>query len=299
MLLGGDSMKKILSILMVMLFIVSMMLPFAAGDDSFTPSVEKKEAPELVEKEYTNPSTGSSIRYVADILFNHDEMEIDIDRVPVPDVWVTAYGEKDAASETVKTDLEIAYEEVSRVSSFTELNPDIERVVHEINPKADVDSLVAYELFDLTLSDEYMELLLESGNNMARFTMDIGLRPDEPAPIVMHRSKTSGKWLVVEPKYVKNNGDGTVTIDFFELCPVIFLRVTAETSGGSEGFRISLLTIILLLLILILLLIILHLAISLRKAKKRLEKAEEALKNAEENAGNPATEEKTEPDQQN
>ncbi|MBQ0009624.1 MAG: hypothetical protein KBS76_00780, partial [Ruminococcus sp.] len=140
--------------------------------------------------------------------------------------------------------------------------------------------------------------LLESGNNMARFTMDIGLRPDEPAPIVMHRSKTSGKWLVVEPKYVKNNGDGTVTIDFFELCPVIFLRVTAETSTGSEDFRISLQVIILLLLLLILFLIILHLSIALRKAKKRLKKAEKEAKNAEENAEK-AAEEKTEPEQKN
>lgn len=253
-------MKKCGIVLLTLWMMLMMALPCFAAADSFTPSVTRKGAPELVVREYTD-SHGITERYIAEVIFR--KTGNDLIRVPVPDARIIPYAERESAGKTIRIELERAYEEVIGAESFRKLNRNIARIVRRIDPRADSDRLVAYELFDLTLSDEYRDLLSDE-NVFVRFTLDAGLRPDETPPIVMHRSGTSGKWLVVDPEDVTNNGDGTMTVDFPELCPILFLRIAEGTAKPSVC---PLLMILLLIFLIVLCIVVLRTAF--RKKKSR------------------------------
>jgi len=92
--------------------------------------------------------------------------------------------------------------------------------------------IVVRDLFDVSVFGTYVDYLKTKGNYIeVRFAL--GIAAD--APVWAMTSDSSG-WNSIDPQYVVNNNDGSVTIRFYHLCPVAIITkssVAAATDSAS------------------------------------------------------------------
>lgn len=197
-------MKKTVSVILAIMMVFALSLTAFAARDNFTPSVEAKGAPVIVPQEFNGKL------YDAFVLENDEIIKglhvVDKEN-PFGEIIVTAYSDIETADPRVNVVyFEQSYQEVLSAEQIKELN------------EAIPEGMVVRDFFDVTLVGTYENIFDEGKSLMVTF--DTGIEAGANIKVLTRCSDETG-WQFVNK--VTNNGDGTVTIIFDELCPVIFL----------------------------------------------------------------------------
>lgn len=212
-------MKKISTFILAMMLAVSTAI--SAGAAEFTPSVQGKEAPDLVTT--VNEAGEEVVAVVRDAQGNA------VEDVLSGNLIVTPVAQADEAAENIRTSLQAAYEQIRNVSSLNELVPNLETVLAGVAPDVSVDELVVRDLFDVSV-DEQVRALLEAGNSI-ELQFRLGVAADDLV-ICLH-NYSEDNWEVIDQQNVVNDGDGSVTVRFTSLSPIAF--AVKNTSGNSAA----------------------------------------------------------------
>lgn len=229
-------MKKFLSLLLISVICIASVIPCFADMDNVdslvyeytAPSVERPLAPEIVTN--TVVIDGETIEYAAIIYPNDGGDPI---YVPVNEIVITPYLLRNSADDEARNYLNTAFYELSHAKKLSDLCPGLDEVAADLKPGADSSALVVSELFDLSVSEKYLELYL---NGVISFTFKTESKYGDNDPIVIHRlAGEDSNWITVDPSGVVDNGDGTITVNFKGLCPVAFLAVSDELAAVKPG----------------------------------------------------------------
>ena len=194
-------MKKMVCLLVVLVLCCSMVLPvFANAGEEFVPSITYKDGPD------------------------------------VDDAILDDGGEKEGVDDCVEvTTIEQAKE---KTTDITQEDRDLLIEVYEKLKDGSMTlpvegDYVIWELFDLSFEHEDCRVIEEHGHKDQKLkeedttltvTFDLGIDPAEKITVLVY---VDGEWVVVE---ATNNGDGTLTCVFEDICPVVFCR----EKGASE-----------------------------------------------------------------
>lgn len=207
-------MKKAISLILSIVMVLSLGVVAFAAEDDFRPSVDSKDHPVIVPQDF------NGISFDALILGDNNEViegiHIVTEKRPDGEIIVTAYSEKDVADDRVDVVyFEASYKEILSARSLKELN--------ELIPLG----MIVRDFFDITLVGTYKDIFKEGKKLQIRF--DIGAQLKEKLMVLTRCSDETG-WEFVES--VTINPDGTVTVVFDRLCPVIFLT---EDTGAVQS----------------------------------------------------------------
>ena len=201
-------MKRIFSLIVAMALCVSLLASFAFADD-FVPSIGDKDHPEIV------PVEGDVI---GQIIGDDNQVISDVDSGCLVVTPVSEANTSTEISEEARDTLLDVYEQLSNGSM--ELPYD-----SSVNP----DDMVIRDLFDLSFLCEEHPEMLEAGNTL-KITFDLGVAAGDTVVAMVY---VNGQWVPVE---LINNGDGTVTCFFSQVCPVVFSVKQTETPPQTGDF---------------------------------------------------------------
>lgn len=207
-------MKKAISLILSLIMVFGLSVSAFAAEDDFRPSVDSKDHPVIVPQDF------NGISFDALILDENNEViegiHIVTERRPDGDIIITAYSEIEVADERVNVVyMQTSYKEILSARSLKELN--------ELIPLG----MIVRDFFDITLVGTYKDIFKEGKKLQIKF--DIGAQLKEKLMVLTRCSDESG-WEFVES--VTINPDGTVTVIFDRLCPVIFLT---EDTGAVQS----------------------------------------------------------------
>lgn len=201
-------MKRVVSVVTVLVLCLSLVCPVFAAEGTFTPSVSSKNHPEIV------PTPDGAIG----VLVDGDGKEI----APVEEgcLVVTPVSKADSSADIpadAKETLLDVYEKLSDGSM---------QLPYEDN----AEDMVIRDLFDASLicTDGHKESLAEEGVCI-ELTFDLGVGANVD---VVAMTYVDGKWSPIVS--VVNNGDGTVTCVFEEICPIAFAVAEEAYSGPAQ-----------------------------------------------------------------
>ncbi|MBP3313650.1 MAG: hypothetical protein J6K84_03215 [Oscillospiraceae bacterium] len=206
-------MKKVVTILVVLLLCISLMAPaFAAGED-FVRSISYKDGPQTV------PVTTVDNKVVVAVLVKSGEDDVPVYKDQLVITPISAVDEATKVPAEVIDTLKKAYDGLNKGTTklpFEEYGNDA--------PK----SPVVRDIFDATLiHDDHVKYLANEDVHI-ELTFRLGVDADVQ---VYAMSYLDGQW---DPaKDTVNNGDGTVTISLDHLCPIVF-AVEAEDLHASQ-----------------------------------------------------------------
>lgn len=209
-------MKNLMSIIVVLMFVMAMTCPAFATEDTFVPSISEKEGPKIVADEDGNVG----------VIEDEDGNVIDL--VPGPCLVITPIAKVDESTmipEDARELLKDVYEQL--------ITGEMEIPAEKLDPDIEGDEIVIRDLVDLSwLCEEHPEMLEPEGVTL-RITLDVAIDPEDLLYVMVY---IDGEWQpIVE---VINNGDGTVTCVFEELCPVAFIIAEdrdVPSTGMMEG----------------------------------------------------------------
>lgn len=206
-------MRKIVSLILVLTMCLALACPAMAtgGDSIFVPSIPYKDGPDIEEGEMDGEDVG-------------DCLEI---------TTITEAKEKttDITQEARDLLLEV-YEELE--SGEMELPLEEDYVVRDLIDVSWKESTC------IQPEHGHKEWLEEEGTTLT-VTFDLGVGPDEDVIVLVY---IDGKW--VEAVSVVNNGDGTVTVVFEDICPVAFCverRYVPPQTGDAAADKLYLFVI--------------------------------------------------------
>lgn len=149
---------------------------------------------------------------------------------------VTSLAEKNTLETSKRENLEKAYEDVLETKNLSQLAPELWKEYK----LRDSEKYTATQLFELSVDQVYVDYCKENYGGYIRVTFDLDLTREDPDPIFMHKDPEKG-WIVVDPQHVVRNMDGSVTVDFKSLCPVLILQ-TNEKADPPYSLIVTLLT---------------------------------------------------------
>lgn len=188
-------MKKVLAICLMMVMVVSMSVTAFAAPNGFVSSPSGNAAPVLISFKASDEDCTAALH-------------------------ITPYGERDEISDTLRTMLEKAYNEISNSVDLTKLNADLAKIAAD--KKIDGKNLAVSDLFDIHVTgcdyhDEHVDF-------------DITLDVDTLNHFVglLHMNK-DGKWELVPDAEVTNNGEHLkFSVDSFSPFAIV-------VDAGSQG----------------------------------------------------------------
>ncbi len=215
-------MKRIISLITVIAFCMSLLFCVASAAD-FVPSIGDKDHPEII------PEPDGSIAQIVDT----DDTVIDV--VGSDCLIITPVSEADTSAQIptdAKQELLDVYDQLVKGEMTLPYDDSV-----------DPDDMVIRDLFDLSfLCDEHPEMLDNGGK--LRVNFDLGVQAGDTVICMVY---VDGQWVPVE---LFNNGDGSVTCLFTDVCPVVFAVKQSETPpdtgdhlGGSVALWISLMVL--------------------------------------------------------
>lgn len=201
-------MKRVLFLIVAMTLCISLLASAVFAED-FVPSIGDKDHPEIV-------PVGGDV--VGQIIGSDDAVISDVESgclviTPVSEANTST----DIPADAKDTLLDV-YEKLSNGSM--ELPYD-----SSVNP----DDMVIRDLFDLSfLCSEHPEMLDNGGT--LKITFDLGVSAGDTVVAMVY---VGGQWVEVE---LTNNGNGTVTCFFSQVCPVVFAVKQTETPPQTGDF---------------------------------------------------------------
>lgn len=215
-------MKKILSLVAVLLLCASLVLPVFAAEDTFVPSITYKPNPEIVSvvgedgEEYIGVirnADGEILDYVG-----HACLRV----TPIAHVW--------------DPEIEVPQEiEELLLFLYENLNNDTMEIPYELH-EADLvaANMVIRDLFDARWLCEEHRKMLEDEGTFLEITFKLGIVEDAEI-FVMTFDEGTKTWSPIVKTV--NNGDGTVTCTFAHLCGIEFSMAVAPTVAAAEGVQ--------------------------------------------------------------
>lgn len=205
-------MKRVLSLLVVLTLCLSMAIPAFAAENEFVSSIGYKEGPEIIkgeqdEKDVTDCLVVSTIKQATDKVTDITQYDRDL--------LLSVYDQLMNGSMTLP--IEGRY------------------VIRDL-----VD--VSYKYNDCRTKEGHgnkPEALKEVGKTLT-ITFDMGLDKDTELIVMTYienpKTRTSeGTWVPAES--VVNNGDGTLTVVFEDICPVAFVTKLSDSAPTGDAAR--------------------------------------------------------------
>lgn len=204
-------MKKLLSLVMVLALCLSMGVTALAADN-YVPSIGDKQEPDIV----VDGDVVATIEKYPDGTI--------LDDITVQDACliVTSVATAQAGTNNIPADAKALLLDV-----YQKLVDGTMKIPYEDLGK-DPSAMEIRDLFDVTLLCQEHTKMLEEGN-VLKVTFDLGVKSGEAVYAMVY---VDGQWKKV-PSCV-NNGDGTVTVKFSQICPVVFC-VEAKTPPAQTG----------------------------------------------------------------
>ncbi|MCD8055095.1 MAG: hypothetical protein LUE25_00015 [Clostridiales bacterium] len=140
--------------------------------------------------------------------------------------------------------LQESYKELNEASSVTdvitdlpELNASSGETETEAGGETETSSTaeknyVVSNLFDITFvgtEAETVENALDNGGSI-KLTFNIGIEKGKKCYIA---TKCYDEWVVLSDEKVVNNGDGTITVEFDEFCPIAVIEIAEVVESGA------------------------------------------------------------------
>ncbi len=176
-------MKRVISLLSVLLLCVSLVCPAFAANDTFVPSISEKDHPEVV------PTEDGHIAVIVDKDGNV------IAKLGEDCIVLTPVSEAEK-SEKIPEDAKQAL-----LDTYQQLTNGTMEI-----PYGDDTEMVIRDLFDISiLCEDDAKKLSEEGNTLV-ITLDVGYGAGSGGVIMVY---DDGQWY---PAQTKDNGDGTVTV---------------------------------------------------------------------------------------
>lgn len=180
-------MRKLMCLLCVLLLGLTFVCPAFAATDTFVPSISYKNGPDV------------------------EAAEMDGEKVTGCIVVSSIKDAKEKSTDIAQEDRELLldiYKQLSNGSMKLPLTGDY--VIREL-----VD--VSFENADCVTPDHGHKEALMEDNTTVTIKFDLGVHKSTEVTVM---SYVDGEWIPA--KSVKNNGDGTVTVVFEDICPVVF-----------------------------------------------------------------------------
>ena len=206
-------MKKIVSIVVVLMLCMSLAGVVYAAEGSFTPSVSYKDGPEVVP--VNDPEGGEAIAVVKDKDGNI------ISYVHADCLKITPVAKAETSTEIPEDARQLL------LSVYAQLLNDTMQLPYEkIDKDLEAQYVVIRDLFDATfVCEEHPQMLAEEGV-VLEITFNLNLKANVE---VYTMTYNEGEWNPIVSSV--NNGDGTLTCTFEHLCPVSF---SVETDRGPS-----------------------------------------------------------------
>lgn len=209
-------MKKLMSIVLILVLCLSLACPVLAAEDTFVPSIGVKDGPEVVPgtDEDGNP-------YVARVV---DEEEQALDLVEEGCLVVTPVSQAETSEEIPEDSRDTLLDVYNQL-----VDGSMELPYDKFEEDLDPDKMVVRELVDASwLCEEHPELVSEVGVYV-EIVFDLGVGEDTDVYVMAY---VNGEWVPIVSAV--NNGDGTVTCLFEEICPVAFSVYAGSSTGNTE-----------------------------------------------------------------
>ena len=199
--------KRIVSLVLAVVLSLAMVVP-AMASENFVASVPAKDHPQVVFV------VGPDGQYYIGTISEDGTVS---DYVPEDCLVITSIAQADASTE-IPEDAKSLLKEV-----YAKLMDGSMTLPYDQYGLTDTDTLVIRDLFDATwLCGEHPEMIEPEGI-VLNLTFDLGL--ESGAPIYVFQYKNN-EWNKIESAV--NNGDGTVTCTFENLCPIAFVVDTSD-----------------------------------------------------------------------
>lgn len=216
-------MKKFISILLAMVTLLSFSFSVMAADSDFVPSITNKGAPEFA---VTIDEDGKE---VIGYLRQDDGTVIAIEYKD--HVVITSVSDADSSDdipEDAKKILKDVYEDLCKDDTkLSDLCPDLNDLVSsKLGDNKTADDLVIRDLFDITALCDDLKTKLPIDGIVVDFIFKVALDSDAFIAAMVY---VDGTWKLVP---TVNNGDGTITCTFEDICPVAFLVPADSTTDG-------------------------------------------------------------------
>ena len=157
-------MKKLFTIIMVVLLALTAVVSVSAAQDSFVPSVDVKDGPKVVLQTDSNGNSVAAIIY--------DKNGHETGSVAQGGVIITPLSGMNSAPDKVKNALQSAFNQINATDDLGELSKEIADYIKDNNLDVEIKDLVVSQLFDIRLDDEYLELLEDGGSFTVQLNVD-------------------------------------------------------------------------------------------------------------------------------
>lgn len=204
-------MKKVICLLAAVMLCVSMVGVAFADEAEFVPSISYKGNPDIVEIEDENgdPAIGTIT----------DEEGNVVDYIYKECLVITPVSQANTSTKIPPMARDTLLSVYDQLSKGTMKLPYAAGI--------DGDKMVIRDLFDVSWLCEEHPIMLEPKGVTLTLTFDIGVEKDVDVVVMTYKN---GAWGDIVS--VKNNGDGTVSCEFEDFCPVVF--ATPSPDGGAS-----------------------------------------------------------------
>ena len=246
--LKHNPMRKISSLLICLILVLSFAVSSYAEVISIVrPSVEVKDVSIVsFELEIVNVEDpdGEPIKIiVAGTLVESEDPDVvadgkELKYYDISEVYLTPYAQKDAIpyvtlseerKEIIKKNLEEAFSNILSLDTLGSLNAQLEERAKKIDPNFNSWVFVASDIFDISLDEAEEKFISENPDMYFRLTIKLTHPVDSLKDVaVMHCPQSTGKWSLLPEENVTLNEDGTLTLIFDSLCPVVVMTAQPE-----------------------------------------------------------------------
>lgn len=197
-------MKKLICLLAVLALCLSMGIPAFAAKNDFVPSIGYKDGPGIKDAEMGDEDVDDCI--IVTTIKEAEDKSTDISQED-RDLLLEVYEELTEGDMTLPVEGK-----------------------HEIRDLVDV----SFEYEDCRQQEDHGDKpgqLKEEGVTVT-ITFEMGIDPDEVIEVYVY---IDGQWVAV--KNVTNNGDGTLTVEFEDICPVAFVTKLPDSAPTGDSAR--------------------------------------------------------------
>ena len=245
-------MKKMISVMLVLLLCATFVCSVAAAENDFVPSITYKPMPAFAGTEADDGCLiiGYVVRNgerVAEIHYDNGDVYAYCDFLHEGDtkdheclvITPLAHAE---TSEEIPDDAESlllwVYEQLMKLGMKFIDCPELDASIAEnLGAGKTVEDMVVRDLFDVSVICEELEEYLEPEDTVICLDFDLGLAPNTFVEVVTYKND---KWQMIEA--VEVNEDGSVTCTTYEhFCPVAFLvpEGTADAAGAAGAVAVN------------------------------------------------------------
>ncbi|MGN0631477.1 MAG: hypothetical protein ACI4JN_09145 [Ruminococcus sp.] len=176
-------MKKITAVFAAFAALTLFLVPLKAYAAEFVPSIEQKDGPSLIEDDITDENRKLIITPISQ--------------------------SEQAPNNEITENLINAYEELKN-TPLDQINSELDSAADELGGYTHED-LVITNVFDLSVINDNNEII-SIDSEVCSINIDLGLKEDEPSPIIIFKGKNDNQWIIIDYNSFKRNPDNTITL---------------------------------------------------------------------------------------